>query len=42
MKFETAIELLREFYYEKNGKQTTIEFLKYIIRMLEENDETER
>lgn len=35
MAFEDAIILLREFYYEKNGKEETIEFLKYIIKELE-------
>ena len=35
MKFETAIELIREFDYDKNGKETTIEFLKIIIEELE-------
>ena len=35
MKFEEAIELLREFYYEKNGKEANIDFLKYIIKELE-------
>jgi hypothetical protein len=31
-----ASTLLREFYYEKNGKEQTIEFLKYITKELEE------
>lgn len=39
MSFEKAIEYLREFYYEKNGKEDTIEFLKFIIKKLEENNE---
>jgi hypothetical protein len=39
MKFETAIQLLREFYYEKNGKEDTIEFLEFILRKLKESDE---
>lgn len=39
MTFEKAIQLLREFYYEKNGKESTIEFLKFIVQKLEENDE---
>lgn len=38
MSFELAVQLLREFYYEKNGKETTIEFLKFILKELE-NDE---
>lgn len=32
--FELAIKLLREFYYEKNGKVETINFLKQIIKLL--------
>lgn len=39
MKFELAVQLLKEFYYEKNGKEATIEFLKYIISELEKGDE---
>ncbi len=39
MKFETAIQLLREFHYEKNGKEDTIEFLEFILRKLKESDE---
>lgn len=35
MSFELAIQLLREFYYEKNGKEATIEFLKFILKELE-------
>lgn len=35
MSFELAVQLLREFYYEKNGKKSTIEFLKEIINELE-------
>ena len=38
MKFETAIQLLRGFYYEKNGKEATIEFLKIIIEELERGE----
>ena len=34
MKLEKAAELLREFYYEKNGKQATIEFLVWILNEL--------
>ena len=33
--FKLVITLLREFYYEKNGKEATIEFLKEMIKMLE-------
>lgn len=32
--FEEAVELLRSFYYEKNGKELTIMFLKMIIEKL--------
>lgn len=39
MKFETAIQLLREFYYEKNGLNDTIEFLEFILKKLKESDE---
>lgn len=39
MSFKKAIELLREFYYEKNGKEETIKFLKFIIKKLEEGHE---
>lgn len=39
MKFEKAVELLREFYYEKNGKESTIEFLEFIVKKLKESDE---
>lgn len=39
MTFEKAIQLLREFYYEKNGKESTIEFLKFIVQKLEENND---
>ncbi len=38
MTFEKAIELLREFYYEKNGKEATIEFLEFIIAKLKEGN----
>lgn len=38
MTFEKAIELLHEFYYEKNGKAATIYFLEYIIAALKENN----
>ena len=39
MSFEKTIQLLKEFYYEKNGKESTIEFLKFIVQKLEKNDE---
>lgn len=35
MDFNLAIKLLQEFNYKKNGKELTIEFLKYIINELE-------
>jgi len=35
MKFEKAIQLLREFDYEKNGLDDTIAFLKIILSELE-------
>lgn len=41
MKFETAIQMLREFYYEKNGKEDTIEFLEFILRKLKEENKNE-
>lgn len=31
MSFERAIELLKEFDYEKNGEELTIEFLIMIL-----------
>ena len=41
MKFETAIQLLKEFHYEKNGKEDTIEFLEFILRKLKEENKNE-
>lgn len=38
MSFELAVKLLREFYYEKNGKEATIEFLKTIVKELEKGE----
>ena len=35
-KFLFVVNLLREFYYEKNGKEDTIGFLKEMIKLLEE------
>lgn len=32
---EVLLQMIREFYYEKNGKQDTISFLKYIVQELE-------
>lgn len=39
MSFERAIILLKEFYYERNGKEATIDFLKFIVKKLEESSE---
>lgn len=39
MKFDKAVELLREFYYEKNGKEKTIEFLTWILNELVNGDD---
>lgn len=41
MSFERAIELLREFYYEKNGKEETIKFLEFILKNLKGSDKNE-
>ena len=35
-KLKTLLSMLREFYYEKNGKKETLEFLNYVIKELEE------
>lgn len=32
---KNLLDMLREFYYEKNGKKETLEFLKYMIVELE-------
>lgn len=39
MELKQAAELLKEFYYEKNGKQATIEFLIWILNELVNGDE---
>lgn len=39
MEFKTIINLLQEFYYEKNGVSLTIEFLEYIIKELKKLNE---
>lgn len=31
---ENLIKMIREFYYEKNGKSATIMFLEYILNEL--------
>ena len=41
MSVEKAGELLREFYYEKNGKQATIDFLIWILNELVNGGENE-
>lgn len=38
MTLEKAAELLRTFYYEKNGKESTIDFLEYIIEELKKDN----
>ena len=35
MEFDILVEMLRTFYYEKNGLEDTIEFLKYIVSEME-------
>ena len=35
MEFDILVDLLRSFYYEKNGIKDTIEFLKYILSEME-------
>ena len=35
MEFKNIVRLLQEFDYEKNGEESTVEFLKYIIYLLE-------
>ncbi len=39
MAFERAIELLREFHYEKNGEEATISFLIFILNELVNGEE---
>lgn len=39
MKFYRAVELLKEFDYEKNGKQVTLEFLIWILNELVNGDD---
>ena len=36
MTFKMVITLLKEFNYERNGKEATIEFLKEMVRQLED------
>jgi hypothetical protein len=38
MKLEKAAELLREYHYEKNGIEDTIDFLRFIIIKLEKGE----
>lgn len=35
MEFDILVEMLRTFYYEKNGLEDTIDFLKYIVSEME-------
>lgn len=39
MSFEVAVQMLKNFHYGISGKESTIEFLKFIVQKLEENDE---
>ena len=41
MRLERAANLLREFYYEKNGKESTIEFLVWVLNELLNGKESE-
>lgn len=41
MSFKKACEMLNEFYYEKNGKEATIEFLIWILNELVNGGEDE-
>ena len=41
MKWELAVMLLREFDYEKNGKETTICFLIEMLHLLVNGDESD-
>ncbi len=38
---DNYILMLQEFYYKKNGKVASIDFLKYMIEQLEETYEYE-
>lgn len=42
MEFNKAVVLLKEYYYEKNGKDNTIYFLKYILKELENADQDDK
>lgn len=33
---DNYINMLKEFYYKKNGKESSIEFLEYMIKQLED------
>lgn len=33
---DNYINMLQEFYYKKNGKEATIDFLKYMISLFED------
>jgi hypothetical protein len=41
MQLKRAANLLREFYYEKNGKEETIEFLIFILNELVNGKESD-
>lgn len=36
---KNLIDMIREFYYERNGKEDSIEFLEFMIRNLKDTDE---
>lgn len=38
---DNYINMLKEFYYKKNGKEKSIEFLKLMIKYLEDTYEYE-
>lgn len=38
-KLQNYYNMLRESYYEKNGLESTIEFLKYTLDLLEKENE---
>ena len=38
---DNYINMLKEFYYKKNGKEASIEFLKVMIKYLEDTYEYE-
>jgi len=36
---KNLIDMIREYYYERNGKEDSIEFLEFMIRNLKNSDE---